>query len=123
MLVTGVVVSILIGVVVGLIAASRGRSFIGWTVYALLIWPVALIHLVCIPRTARGVERKARAEGRRPCPHCSEQIRREAKVCPFCRKEVGQAERRWDDNMAARPAGTVADKPFRGLAGYPGARK
>ena len=104
MLLSGVVIWILIGVVVGLIALSRGRSFIGWTVYALLIWPVALIHLVCIPRTARGLERKARAEGRSPCPHCSEQIRRGAKICPFCRKEVRPA--------AASPA---ADKPYRGL--------
>ena len=106
-----IVVWILIGVVVGLIAASRGRSFIGWGIYALLIWPVALVHLLCIGRTERGLERKARAEGRTRCPHCSEYIRREAKVCPCCRKDVGPAATR-----------TVADKPFRGLPGYPGAR-
>ena len=90
-------------------------------IYGLLIWPAALIHLLCIPRTERGLERQARAEGRSPCPHCSEQIRHGAKVCPFCRKEVGQAERRWDGNMVRRPAG---GKPpaARGLPGYPGAR-
>ena len=115
------VIWILIGVVVGLIAASRGRSFIGWGIYALLIWPVALVHLVCIPRTERGLERRARADGRSRCPHCSEHVRHEAKVCPYCRKKVGPAERRWDDHIVRRPAG--GERPTaRGLPGYPGNR-
>ena len=87
------IIWLLIAAMVGLIALSRGRNFIRWTIYALLISLLALIHLLCIPRTERGLEREGRLQGRSPCPHCSEHIRSEAKVCPYCRKEVGPAER------------------------------
>lgn len=109
-----IVIWIVIAVVVGLIAHSRGRSFIGWAIYGLLIWPVAIVHLLCIGRTERGLERKARAEGRTRCPYCSEHIRREARVCPYCRKEIGRG--------GPGSAGAHAGRTYRGLTGYPGAR-
>ena len=105
---------IVIPLAVGLVANSRGRSFIGWFRYALLIWPVALIHLLLVGRTEKGWERKARVEGRARCPHCAEFIQRQARVCPHCRKDVRES-----------PAATAAgqpDKRYRGVAGYPGAR-
>ncbi|MCY4408779.1 MAG: zinc ribbon domain-containing protein [Rhodospirillaceae bacterium] len=105
---------IVIPLAIGLVANSRGRSFIGWFLYALLIWPVALIHLLLIGRTEKGWERKARVEGRVHCPHCAEFIQRQARVCPHCRKDVRKS-----------PATTAAGQPnkrYRGVAGYPGAR-
>ena len=105
---------IVIPLAIGLVANSRGRSFIDWFLYALLIWPVALIHLLLIGRTEKGWERKARVEGRSRCPHCAEFIQRQARVCPHCRKDVRES-----------PAATAAgqpDKRYRGVAGYPGAR-
>lgn len=98
---------VVMGLIVALVARSKGRSGVGWFFYGLLIWPVALVHILVIGRTARGELRRARAEGRRPCPHCAEFIRQEAKLCPHCGKDVHDTRSR---------------SPARGLAGYPGAR-
>ena len=106
-----VIAWIIIPLVVGLVAKSRGRSFIGWFLYTLLIWPVALVHLLLIGRTERGWERKAQVEGRARCPHCAEFIQRQARVCPHCRKDVRES-----------PAAAADGRPgkvHRGLPGYP----
>lgn len=37
---------IIMGVVVGIIANSKGKSFFPWFLYGVLIWPVALTHII-----------------------------------------------------------------------------
>jgi len=37
---------IIMGVVVGIIANSKGKSFFPWFFYGLMIWPVALTHII-----------------------------------------------------------------------------
>lgn len=77
-------------VIVGVAANTRGRSGIGWLFLSLLISPllsglllVALPKLNLEPQLGIG-----EWKDRRPCPFCAEPIRREAKVCKHCHREV-----------------------------------
>lgn len=79
---------IVLPVIVALIANSKGRSGLGWFLYAFLIWPVALVHILLVGRTPEGEMKKALSEGRVPCPHCKEMIKKEAHVCPHCRRDL-----------------------------------
>ncbi len=82
---------IVLGLVIALIARSKGRSGFGWFVYGALIWPVALVHILVLRRTVEAEERHARAEGRIPCPHCAEFVKRQARVCLHCRQDISPA--------------------------------
>lgn len=68
---------------VGIIAAARGRSFIGWAFLALIISPLFAVIIVAL--IGRGDE----ADGPSPsthvkCPDCAELVLKEAKVCKHC---------------------------------------
>jgi len=79
---------ILLGIVVALVARSKGRSGFGWFLYGFLIWPVALVHILLVARTAEAEEKRARSSGRVACPHCAEFIKPQARVCPHCRQSL-----------------------------------
>ena len=79
---------LLLGIVVALIARSKGRSGLGWFLYGFLIWPVALVHILLVARTAEAEEKRARSSGRVACPHGAEFIKPQARVCPHCRQSL-----------------------------------
>lgn len=70
------------------IAASKGRSLLAWWFYGFLFFPIALIHSMFLKPTGAAVDELAVAAGNLKCPHCAEWIRREAKVCRFCGRDV-----------------------------------
>lgn len=75
---------LVIPAIVAVIAYTKGKFWASWLVYGLLLWPVALIHILC----ARNAARK--------CPHCAERILEEASVCKHCGRNVpspGHAEK------------------------------
>jgi hypothetical protein len=75
-----------LSIAVGFLAQSKGRSGAGWFVLAILISPL-LAGLLALLLPPNRLEAAAR-EGRVPCRYCAELIRREAIVCPHCRKDV-----------------------------------
>jgi hypothetical protein len=77
--------SLLVAVVIALIAAKKGRPALLWLCYGLLIWPVALIHVLLISSTPMA---QAAKYGRVPCPFCAEMIWPQARVCPHCRRDL-----------------------------------
>jgi hypothetical protein len=73
------------GGVVALIASSKGRSASSWFLYGLLIWPIALVHILVSSPNAKAVDDAAlRAGDMKKCSECAELIRREARKCRFC---------------------------------------
>jgi hypothetical protein len=100
---------LVMAVVTALIANSRGKSAGAWFAYSLLIWPVALVHVLLTPPTRDAVVARAQEQGRRACPHCAEMIMAEAKVCRFCGRDV-------------EPILTAAAEPTETLFGVPLAR-
>lgn len=69
--------AVLLGLIPAMIAKKKGRSFIGWWIYGALLWIIALPHSLLI-----------KPIGIRKCPHCAEDIKKEASVCRYCGREV-----------------------------------
>lgn len=81
---------LVMALVVAIVAANKGRSGFLWFFYGLVIWPVALVHALVTPRSPQAAQRRLHREGRVKCPFCAEFIRPEARLCPFCRRGLGE---------------------------------
>jgi len=74
----------LIGALIGIAAAQRkGFSIAAGIVGGLLLGPLAVLMFF-----VSGV---SRADLNTKCPHCAEWIKREAKVCRHCGRDVAAA--------------------------------
>lgn len=73
-------VLILAGTIPAIIAMRKGQKFVPWLLYGILLWPVALIHSLLL--------RNEGVEVTRACPHCAERVKKEAKVCKHCGRDL-----------------------------------
>lgn len=109
-----IILAVVFAFIVAGIASARGYSGLGFFIYALILWPLALVHVMCLPRTADKLAEERRAvatrEGRVSCPFCAEPILPAARVCPHCRSTLDTVEAQ----AAVAEAVTVAaGPPFR----------
>ncbi|MFQ5579223.1 MAG: zinc ribbon domain-containing protein [Nitrospiria bacterium] len=79
-----VIILILFGLITAIIARSKGRDFLLWWFYGILLFPFALIHAIVLPQNHANPE--ATHENKRliKCPHCAEMIKPDAASCRFC---------------------------------------
>lgn len=80
---------IVLAVIPAFIALYKGRNFLTWWLYGVLLWPVALVHVLV-----------TRPNGK-PCPRCSEHVMRKSATCPYCLLEL---PREWRETSSARHA-------------------
>ncbi len=84
---------IIMAVVVAIVAGSKGRNMLGWGFYGFLIWPIALVHILCVRPERHVTEARDLAAGDvRKCPACAELVKREAKICRFCHTDLAAPE-------------------------------
>lgn len=83
------VVSMMSGLVAGLIADLRGLTGCGYLLLALFIGPLAIVVALVAPRDAAHDRKIALRRGDLVrCPGCMEAIHPEASICPHCRTYV-----------------------------------
>jgi hypothetical protein len=76
-----------LAIVVGVVAASRGRSGGGWFVLSLLVSPAIAGIVFALAELGRRSSRHA-ASRESKCPHCAGSIDAKAIVCHHCRREI-----------------------------------
>lgn len=75
----------IIGLIPARIATKKGRSFFFWWIYGMLLFLPAMIHSIIIKPTE---ESQIENGDYKKCPYCAEMIKREAKVCRYCGRDV-----------------------------------
>ncbi len=75
------------------IASNKGRSFILWYIYGLLLLIIAIPHSLIISKTQEQVKKEMVNTGYQECPFCKEPVKVGATVCPHCRRELPEPEK------------------------------
>ena len=79
---------LVLGVIPAFIAQSKGRGFIKWYIYGVLLFIIALIHSIVISKSPEAIKKEQLAQGYIDCPYCKEPVKQGAIVCPHCRKDL-----------------------------------
>lgn len=81
-------INTILGIIVGAIAHSKGKSFNGWWLYATVLLIVALPHSLFIKNDNKVIEQRQLVEDMVKCKFCAELIKKEAIICRFCGSNV-----------------------------------
>lgn len=86
-----IALALVLGLVTGFIAQSKGYSFVLWWIGGTLLWIVALPEILM---------KKPNREGKQQCPWCRTWIDKEARVCAHCSRDVHEF---YAQGLAAEP--------------------
>ena len=77
-----------LGVIPGAVASRKGRDFLGWWIYGILLFVVATPHAFLIGVNRHKLDLRKATEGFGRCPSCAEMVREEAIKCRYCQSTL-----------------------------------
>lgn len=84
-----IVGALICGALTALVADKKGKDPFTWFVYGTVLFILAFPAILIMKPDEKVLEKRAVEEGdKRICPFCAELIKREAKICRFCNKEL-----------------------------------
>lgn len=76
LIVAGMIISwVIIPSITAIVAKNKGRSQLGWAIFSVLIWPLAVTILFALPDATRRLI---------DCPLCGKESAMEATTCASC---------------------------------------
>ncbi len=100
------------GLIVGVIAYSKGKDPVPWFLYGALLFIVALPHILISSPNQKEIEKRKIAKGeKKRCPYCAELINPDATICKFCGKELPtESPQRQEDPQPNAEATTINEE-------------
>ncbi len=71
----GFILALFIGFIPAMIAKNKGKNFLAWYIYGVLLFIIALPHALIMKSNYQ-------------CPHCKSNIDPTATVCPKCARDI-----------------------------------
>lgn len=90
------IVCVFLGMIPGMIAKNKGRSFIVWWAYGVILFIPALPHALLLKPDIDAIKRKKVKKGMRKCPFCAEWTPKDSAICLFCGKNLTSLTKAFD---------------------------